>query len=321
VVNSWALIGASGVDLDEDTQDIGAAYVFERRTDGWQYHTKLAATDGAAGDRFGQPVALSVDGERAVVAASGKIIDEENQLIGAVYVFDRIDGAWTQTAKLTPPSGNDPGEGFGYAVSMSGDVILVGNFHVTKDDKEDVGVVYVYERNAGQWKQADTLRSPTEIEGERFGYAVSVDGDWAFVGASGYDLEQERPYPYNTREGMVHVFQRTTGQWRRVSGLMASDPQEDAHFGNAVEVSGSRAIVGAYFFWQGDPYEHYRYGAAYVFEHGGDGWQEMARITPPIKVIEENPFDLLFGRSVSISGDAVLVGSFGLFASGVAFIY
>ncbi len=81
----------------------GAAYVYRFNDNGtpgdpsddvWDEEAKLTASDGAPGDRFGFPVALS--GNVAVIAAFG---DE------SVYVF-RFDGStntWNEEAKFTAP--------------------------------------------------------------------------------------------------------------------------------------------------------------------------------------------------------------------------
>jgi len=102
----------------------GAAYVFERDANGtnvWGQVAKLTASDAAANDYFGYSV--SVAGDVAVVGAYGKVTET-----GAAYVYERNAGgtnAWAQTLKLTASDGavyND----FGGAVSVAGDVIVVG---------------------------------------------------------------------------------------------------------------------------------------------------------------------------------------------------
>jgi len=110
-----ALVGAYGEDVGH-----GAAYVFARAGATWTRQATLAATDAAAGDRFGGAVAL--DGEAAVVGAYGK-----ESLQGAAYVFSR-DGStstWSQQAKLAETDGAN-GDQFGGSVATSGGTTLVG---------------------------------------------------------------------------------------------------------------------------------------------------------------------------------------------------
>ena len=82
--------------------DAGAAYVFERSDKGnWKATAQLFASDPAAGDNFGAPLALS--GNILAVAAPTKDSDVGVET-GVVYVFERgPNGAWTQAARLTAP--------------------------------------------------------------------------------------------------------------------------------------------------------------------------------------------------------------------------
>lgn len=107
---------------------------------------KLTASDGAAGDRFGN--GISISGDTAVVGAWADDIGANvNQ--GSAYVFVKTGTTWTQQAKLTASDGaaNDT---FGYSVSISGNTIVVGS------DVDDVGAnvnqgsAYVFVRNGAQ---------------------------------------------------------------------------------------------------------------------------------------------------------------------------
>jgi hypothetical protein len=87
------LAGAPFADVDHTDQ--GAVYVFQRDpvTGWWNEIDKLVASDGASGDLFGWRVAM--DEDRAVIGA----LAENNQNgvdAGAIYVFRRQAGIWTQ---------------------------------------------------------------------------------------------------------------------------------------------------------------------------------------------------------------------------------
>jgi len=75
----------------------GAAYVFERGTDGWTEAAKLTASDAAAASWFGSTVAVS--GNTIVV---GMHLNGEGKRPGAAYVFERRQGAWSEVARLGP---------------------------------------------------------------------------------------------------------------------------------------------------------------------------------------------------------------------------
>ena len=86
--------------------------------------------------------------------------------------------------------------------------------------------------------------------------------------------------------------------FKETSKLMASDGAK--RFGHSVSVSGTTAIVGA---WA----DQTQKGSAYVFEKDGStgNWIEVAKLTAS----DRNRYDR-FGRSVSISGNLVIVGAY-----------
>ena len=108
-----AFIGAPTDDLGGFV-DRGTTSVFIRSAGVWTLEQQLAASDGRAGDRFGQRVA--VVGDDAVIGASGH--DD-----GAAYVFRRTGGSWTQGETLTP---SDRTSRFS-VVALDGSTIAVGS--------------------------------------------------------------------------------------------------------------------------------------------------------------------------------------------------
>ena len=82
--------------------------------------------------------------------------------------------------------------------------------------------------------------------------------------------------------------------------LTASDGAEDDNFGIAVSISGEYAIVGA----DNDDNGHWS-GSAYIFHFDGTSWVEQQKLLPYDGVTDD-----LFGRSVSIDGNYVIVGSY-----------
>jgi hypothetical protein len=86
-----------------------------------------------------------------------------------------------------------------------------------------------------------------------------------------------------------------------------------SRFGRSIEISGNRAVVGAY-------QEDGGKGAVYVFTRSGDTWSLDARIVSP------NPDDEQFGDDVAISGNTIAIGAPlddqpGAFRSGSVYVY
>ncbi len=105
----------------------GSAYVFEKRGESWVQTAKLTASDAAASDFFGAQVILS--GNIAVISATGVDFScppaDLNCRPGAVYVFERLGGAWLEVAKLTA-SDAAARDVFGIEAAVAGNTIVVG---------------------------------------------------------------------------------------------------------------------------------------------------------------------------------------------------
>ena len=101
------------------------------------YETKLTASDGAAGNNFGYSV--SVSGNVAIVGAYD---DEIGTGSGSAYIYRWKGTSWVEEQKLTASDGAE-GDYFGYSVSVSGNVAIVGAYF--DDDKGDAsGSAYIY---------------------------------------------------------------------------------------------------------------------------------------------------------------------------------
>ena len=106
---------------DDNGLQSGSAYAFTRESGVWSQSAKLAASDGAAGDNFGQSVA--VDGDTAVAGAWRDADNGSDS--GSAYVFTRESGVWSQSAKLTASDGAE-GDRFGGSVAVDGDTAVAG---------------------------------------------------------------------------------------------------------------------------------------------------------------------------------------------------
>src|SRR5262249_61824015 len=104
--------------------EAGGAWVFRRSGGAWTEHGKKLVGTGAVGKpRQGMSVALSADGNTAIV---GGWFD--NSKTGAAWVFTRSGGGWTQQGKKLV--GNDAvgnaRQGTSPALSADGNTAIVG---------------------------------------------------------------------------------------------------------------------------------------------------------------------------------------------------
>jgi hypothetical protein len=253
-----ALIGAYFE--SSGTNRNGAAYVFTRSMGGWSQQQKLLADDRASQDYFGLPVALSGDGNTALIGAAYSS-DNNTTENGAAYVFTRSMGGWSQQQKLLAVD-MESFNYFGVAVALSGDgnVALIGAPYESDSGTRHNGAAYVFTRSMGGWSQQQKLLAGDKEENDYLGWSVALskDGNTALGGALG----ESDSGTYGN--GAVYVFTRSMGNWSQQSKLLAADKTTGDGLGWSVALSGdgNAALAGA-------PYEDdsgaVNNGAAYLF--------------------------------------------------------
>ncbi|WPD24186.1 MAG: choice-of-anchor Q domain-containing protein [Candidatus Electrothrix scaldis] len=286
-----AIIGEVTADSD-GVSDAGAAYIFIRIEGAWIQQAKLVASDKSSSGRFG--CSVSVDGDIAVVGASQADSDEMTDA-GAVYVFTRSDGIWTQQVKLTADD-KDVGDHFGESVSVEGDTVVIGSSGVDLDGLTQAGAAYVFTGSGSTWMQQAKLMADDKGAYDQFGKSVSLDGNTIVIGAWTADSDGLAD------AGAAYVFIRSDGIWTQQAKLIADDKKEYDYFGYSVVVDEDSVIVGA---WTADPDGLNDAGAAYVFTRYDGIWTQQARLTADDKVAWD-----CFGFSVSIDGDTAIIGAF-----------
>ncbi|MCS5606759.1 MAG: FG-GAP repeat protein, partial [Alphaproteobacteria bacterium] len=81
---------------NEDANQAGAAYIFTRSNTSWSSPEQIVASDAAAGDGFGNSVAI--DGEYAIVGAHGD--DDGGSGSGSAYIFKWDGTSWPHQDKI-----------------------------------------------------------------------------------------------------------------------------------------------------------------------------------------------------------------------------
>ncbi|MDN5863988.1 MAG: FG-GAP repeat protein, partial [Gammaproteobacteria bacterium] len=297
------LVGAPEVDIGGDSNQ-GAVYVFTRSNGGWSEAQTLTAGDGAAGDYFGDAVAL--DGDRALIGAMWADVGGKNAQ-GEAYVFDRANGSWSEAAALTASDGGG-GDNFGFAVSVDGDTAVVGAPLFEGGGPGDQGAAYVFTRTNGNWSEMQALTASDARSDDFFGDAVAVAGNTVLGGARWADFT-------HTDEGGVYVYIRSNGVWNQMQTLTASDGTYGDFFGYSVAIDGDRAVIGApRADIDGDPHQ----GAAYLFTRSNGSWSEVQKVTA-----SDGEMDDEFAAAVALSGSTALAGMrwAGGFAQGAAYFY
>lgn len=251
---------------------------------GQQEVAAFVPSDGQTADLFGSAVAIA----GSSLAIGSPQDDDFGSSSGAVYVYERpVGGSWTFAAKLAPaPLGPSPQ--FGFSVAMAPDRLVAG-----APDAGN-GAALVFERQpGGAWNQVATLLASDGAAGDRFGYAVSIDGDRIVVG-SPFDDD------LGSASGSAYVFERQTGgAWSEVAKVVAGDGAAEHDFGASVAVAGDRLAAGTAL--PGSPGGT---SAAYVFERQTNGtWSQVAK-----PYAGQDPPSAERSVSVSLSGDRLAIG-------------
>ncbi|MFG0319249.1 MAG: FG-GAP repeat protein [Planctomycetota bacterium JB042] len=237
------------------------------------------------GSREGAAVAF--DGAQAVIGGP------EHSLVGAaqaggVFVYLEALG-WNQGASLSAFDAG-AGDGFGSAVSLSGDTIAVGA-PFEDPSASDAGSVYVFTGSGASWTLQAKLSAADGTANARFGTDLQIDGDTLVVGAPGQ-------VHAGVASGAAYVYHRSAGAWSQQAKLVASNPSDADAFGGAVDLDGDTVLIGASGYVRG------HLGAAFVFTRSGTSWTEQARLSQAgIQPGEA------YGLTVALDGETALVGA------------
>ena len=262
---------------------------------------KLTATDGAAGDNFGN--AVCIDGSYAIV---GSVFDDASR--GAAYIYMDTGSGWQQMQKLVELPSRTANDQYGVSVSISGDIAVVGAWQDVNTDSVTLlagqtGAAFVYRRNDNgtpgnpnddNWAQEAKLTASDRRVTDHFGIAVSIDGDVIAIGAD----QADKPLTLNV--GAVYVYRHNGTSWVEEAKLHAADADNFDSFADAVALDGDVIIAGE----RGNDDAGTSSGSAYVFEYNGTSWSQSAKFSAGDAASLDN-----YGYSVAVNGNVAVVGS------------
>ena len=255
IVSSFILAGAP--------QPAQAQYV--------QQGPKLIGTNGSTDALQGYSVALSADGNTALVGGP-----YDNNQAGAVWVYIRSGGVWSQQGAKLTVTDNISNARFGYSVAISadGNTALIGG---PSDNTMFGGAAWVFTRSGGVWSEQAKLTANdlgryfgvTVLQGASV--ALSADGNTAVVGAP----QDASLTGGGGMTGVAVVFIRSAGVWGEqqriagsVSGMIAAAAQGTSV---ALSADGNTAAVGAPGYNNGDPSD----GAVFIITRSNGVWSQQ----------------------------------------------
>jgi hypothetical protein len=258
-------------------------FLFRRMETGWVLELEIPSPVNI-GDSFGYSVSLRKD--LAVVSAP-----TANSGAGAVYIYRRVDGLWTEEAMLTVPDGAR----FGHSVALDGDRLVVGN----PMSEGGVGSAYLFRKDLTEWVEEHRF-SPTVGVGElpEFGTDVDLSWDRIIVGAPDEIVD----FTGNLCAGVAYVFIDSAG-WLLEQRLLPDAYGGFESFG--AQVSLYHEVIGV-----GAPIASelgMNAGAAYVFRLSDAGWTRSLKL--PARDVTDHAN---LGAAVAVGGpqeEHVLVGA------------
>ncbi|MCA8942921.1 MAG: FG-GAP repeat protein [Planctomycetes bacterium] len=334
-----------GDQSDESASLAGAAYVFVRNGTTWSQQAYLKASNAEANDHFG--AAVAIDGDTIVVGApfedsdadgaNGNQQDNSQPYAGAVYVFRRNVGVWTQEAYLKAsnsdggvfgPHGLYYGDRFGDSLALEGDTLVVGapfeyggatgvNGDESDNSTNAAGAAYVLRRQGTTWTQQAYLKASNPDIYDTFGHCVALSGDTVVVGAPLEDsgatgVAGDHTDDGTMNSGAAYVFEWDGLAWSQAAYLKASNTDPKDRFGYAIAIEQGTLVIGGHGesgsasgIGGDEALDDQSFaGAAYLFARDSGSWRQQSYLKA------SNPDRLdQFGFSLAMSGGTLVVGA------------
>jgi FG-GAP repeat len=300
-----ALVGSPDYKESTSEEFAGAAWVYIRSGSTWTFEQKLVGSEGSGDAQQGHSVALSANGETALIGGP-EDEGEHEDYYGAAWVFRRNGGKWEQVGKKLVAGGTGAStkakQGSSVSLSANGETALIGAEDNEEGGKSGVGAAFVFRWNGSEFKQQGGPligHHGTQIGLQGWSVALAGDGETALIG--GPKSEGEK----GEREaGGSWVFTWDGSEWKEQAKLpQGTGAGLETGLGESVALSGDgdTALVGGIGYASG-------IGAAWVYVRNGEKWEEQG---PPLQGNDAGTREAdLEGHGVALSedGDTALVG-------------
>jgi hypothetical protein len=193
-----------------------------------------------------------------------------------------------QLAELT---GTGPYALASYSVAISGNTLVIGAPSANSLD----GSAYVYTAVNGDWTNLQLTATLTQSRGQCegcFGDSVAISGSTIVVG--GYD--------FSALTGAAYVYIDPAGTVAENAELTTTGSPSGAF--NSVSIDGDIIVGGGNLSSVGNEKE---LGSAYVYVQPTGGWSNMTQAA--VLVANNADVGCLFGNSVGVSGNTIVVGA------------
>ncbi|MFO1439101.1 MAG: hypothetical protein U1F81_12365 [Verrucomicrobiaceae bacterium] len=244
----------------------------------------------AAGDSFG--LAVGISDSWVVVGAYGDDAAASNA--GSAYLY-HIDSG-TPTTPIYTPTDPSPslGGGFGIAVAISGNRVVVGA-NGKNTGAVNSGAAYVYDIATSPTAAMVSISNPSPAANEAFGNAMAIDGAQLVIGCT-------QDSTGATAAGTAYVYNLASGTpGTPVLTINNPTPATSDRFAFSVAVRGTWVLIGGY----GDDTGATDGGSAYLYNvAGGTPTTPVATINNPAPAPSDS-----FGIGVALTDFYLCVGA------------
>ena len=219
--------------------------------------------------------------------------------VAVVSLLSSVVGATGVPVTLQPDSPIRD-EITGWSVAIDGNLGAVGG----PGSLNEQGGAYLFNAQTGDqlWRFEPPTRPSTLPD--FFGFDVGVTSDFVLVSDPGNPFNDQASLP--VPEGQVYKFSTTTGNL--IDTWTASNGADNNEFGFSMDVSGTRAVVGATKFLEAP-------GSVYVYDVNTN--TELLELQASDARVGDN-----FGYSSAIDGNLAIVGAIGLAGQpGAAYVF
>ncbi len=244
----------------------GSVEVFEFIGGTWQRTATLRADPIVAQARFGHVV--ETDGTILVVGSSHEGFSDGGPVLGqagAVYIFEKVGGVWTQTQRLVSNEPEVAGQ-FGHSLDLEPGALVVGEHLADYDPDSDseAGAVHLFLRSGNTFSHSVKLQVPEASFRAKLGQAVAIENGIIYASAW-------KENGGGNESGAVYVFGFDEG-WSVIDKLQAPIPRTRGAFGLSLDVHNGSIVVGGtdFFFGSGQ-------GSAFTYEPNGMGGWDFAQ--------------------------------------------
>jgi len=315
IYNDLIIVGAPDFDSDRSTtigpDGMGFIYQLNPTTEFWEKVAELKPVSPIdVPNNAGRSVSISEnwavigdDLDRHPTSSSGAY---DASGVGSVAVYQKVGDAWVYHTELRASDAwgtynegiNDKyGDRFGYCVDVYNDMIAVSAWKKgveTGGPFSYTGKVYIYEWDGTNWNETG-ITSPSPETHSEFASSISLYNGQLVVGAPDSDIAGQA----GINHGAFYYYDNYSGNWSAGTKITASNMQNEARFGQDIDIYG--AFIGVSAPSYNDPVENE--GRAYIFDIN-DSFNETDNFSG-----SDTDTGDAFGHGIAISSEDILVSA------------